>query len=273
LRRCFAISGLVASGLGALGRLLRFGLAATLGRALVDQCDRLGQRDRILLELGRDRGVDAARGDTGAVAAALHRDSAKRRVIADRLAGIRTKAPARALCGLLRDQRHGAIEADVEHLVAGLQARIGLVMAHERPEAAETGGNRQTGFGMLADLARQREQLQRELEVDIAGRGALRGAGAFRLLAFRVVLLLAELDIGPEAASLDPDIEAGVGVLTERAVGAGFTVGGELTSVAAFRIVRAADEGAELAGLQVELAAAAAGALPDVAAIGAWGVD
>ena len=64
-----------------------------------------------------------------------------------------------------------------------------------------------------------------------------------------------------------------VGILAENAVGAGLAVGRERTGVTAFRIIRAADEGAELAGLQIELAGAAGRALPDVAAIRARRID
>src|SRR5262249_55224571 len=161
--------------------------------ALVDQRDRLGQGDCVLFDLARDRGVDAARGDVGAVTAALHGNGSERWMIADCLAGVSAEAAARALPGLLRNPRDRAIEADVEALVAGFKAGVGLLVLDERPEAAEACGDRLTGLGMLADLARQRQQFERELELDITGRGALRDAGAFRLLALRIVFLLAEL--------------------------------------------------------------------------------
>ena len=224
--------------------------------------------------VARDRGVDAAGRDIGAVAAALDRDTAKRRMIAERLAGIGAEtAAARALGDLLGDQRHRAIEPDVEHLVAGLEAGIGLLMAHERPEAAEAGRDRLAGLRMLADLARQRQQLQRQFEFDVAGRHVLRNAGALRLFALGIILLLAELDIGAEPSGLHHDVEIGRRILAEDAVGAGFAVGGERTGVAAFRIVGAADEGAELSGLEVELAGAAGRALPEIAAILARRID
>src|SRR5581483_711512 len=133
-------------------------------------------------------------GDIGAVAAVLQCNGTKARMIAKRLAGISAEAPARTLCGLLGNQRHGAVESDIEDLVARFQARIGLVMADEWPEAADAGGDRLAGLRMLADLARQRQQLQRKLQLDIGGRRALGNAGAPRLLAFRIILLLAELD-------------------------------------------------------------------------------
>src|SRR5581483_5555893 len=127
---------------------------------------------------------------------------------------------------------------------------------------------------MAADFARQRQQFQRALKLEIAGRGSLRNAGALRLLALAIILLLAKLDVGPKTAGLDGDVEAGFGILAQHAIGGGLGgVGGERSGVATFRIVRAADEGAELAGLQIELAGAAGRALPDIPSVSADGVD
>src|SRR5258707_375397 len=79
------------------------------------------------------------------------------RMLAERLAGVGAETTAaRTLGNFFGDQCHRAVEADVEHLVAGFEARIGLLVAHERAEAADTGGDRLAGFRMLADLARQR---------------------------------------------------------------------------------------------------------------------
>src|SRR6202012_2227840 len=83
--------------------LLRL-LAAALGRALVDQRDRIRQRDRILVLVAGNGRVDAARGDVSAIAAVLDRDRAERGVIAERLARIGAEAAAaRALGDFLRD--------------------------------------------------------------------------------------------------------------------------------------------------------------------------
>ncbi len=195
-------------------------------------------------------------------------------MIAERLAGIGAEAAtAWALGDLLGDQRDGTVQTDIEHLIAGLEAGIGLLVLHERPEPAEAGGDRLPGFRMLADLARQRQQLQRQFEINIAGRGPLRNPGALRLLALGVILLLAELDVGAEPTSLHGDVEPGVRIGAEHAVGALGTVGRERPGVAAFRIVRAADEGAELAGLEVKPASAAGRALSDVAAIRTRRID
>ena len=81
-------------------------------------------------------------------------------MLAERLAGIRAEAAAaRSLGDLFRDQRHRAIEAAVEYLVTGFQARIGLFVTHERAEAADAGGDRLAGLRMFSDFARQRQQL------------------------------------------------------------------------------------------------------------------
>src|SRR5262249_18301012 len=150
--------------------LLASRLAAALGRALVNQGDRFGKRDLILVLVARDGRVDAAGGDIGAIAPILDRDRAKARGIGERPAGIWAEAAtARALCDLLRNQRHRAVEADSEDLIAGLEAGIGLVVLDEGTKAADAGGDRLARFGVLADLARQRQQLERVVEIDVAG--------------------------------------------------------------------------------------------------------
>jgi hypothetical protein len=81
-------------------------------------------------------------------------------MLAERLAGIGAEAAAaRALCDLFSNQCHRAIEADVEHLIAGFKTRIGLFVPHERAKAANAGGDRLAGLWMLSDFAWQRQQL------------------------------------------------------------------------------------------------------------------
>ncbi len=65
-------------------------------------------------------------------------------------------------------------------------------MLEERSVAAETGENGLAGFGVQADLARQRQKLSRLLEVDVGDLPALRQG---RPLGF---LAVAALDIGSE---------------------------------------------------------------------------
>src|SRR5882672_7549415 len=265
---CFGRLG----GLGLLGAPLR--LAAALGDAFVDQRDGFFERDGLLRLVAGDGGVDAARRDIGAVAAALDRDAAKGRMLAQRLAGIGAEAAAaRAFQNLLGNQRDRPVEPDIEHFVAGLEAGIGFLVAHERAEAAKTRRDRLAGLRMPADLARQRQQFQRQIKLDIAGRHVLRNAGALRLFALGIILGLAELDVGTEASGLHHDVEIGYRILAEDAVGAGFAVGGERTGVAAFGIIGAADKGAEFSGLEVKLAGTAGRTLPGIAAILARRID
>src|SRR4051812_42479742 len=126
---------LVLFGLGWL-RLLRhtLRLAAALGGTLIDQRDGLGQGDGLLRLVAGNGGIDAARGDIGAIAAALGHHGTESGMLAERLAWIGAKTPARPLCDFFRDQRHRAVEADVEHLVTGFKTRIGFFMPYERTE-------------------------------------------------------------------------------------------------------------------------------------------
>src|ERR1700761_3832214 len=50
-----------------------------------------------------------------------------------------------------------------------------------------------------------------------------------------IILLLAELDVGPEAAGLHGDVASSLGILAKHPVGALGIVGGKRTGVAAFR--------------------------------------
>src|SRR5262245_36741710 len=103
-------------------------------------------------------------------------------MLTERLARILLEpASARALGDLLGDQRDRAIEADAIDVVAGLQARIGLVVFHERTEAADACGDRFTRLRVATDFTRQRQQLQRQLERHVTWRRILRNSGAPRL--------------------------------------------------------------------------------------------
>src|SRR5262245_29240976 len=177
----------------------RFLLAAAARRARVDQADRLFERDGVGRHVGRQRGVDAVVAHIRAIAAALDHDrSALVGVVAERAAGIGAEAAlARALGLLLLDQRDRAVEPDGEHVVAVREVGVGLAVLHVGAEAADAGQDRLAVVGMLADLARQREQAERAGEIDVVGRQPLGQAGALGLLALD---RLAELQIGAEAA-------------------------------------------------------------------------
>src|SRR6187200_2394111 len=127
--------------------------------------------------------------------------------------GLARAAAAGAAILLFGDERHRPVETDGENILEALEIGEGALMLDERPVAAKPGQDRLTGLGMTADLARQRQQLERELEIDIVGLHALGQGGAGRLLA---VLALSELDIGAEAAVLQGHRQAGLGIIAEK---------------------------------------------------------
>src|SRR5207249_7367846 len=123
---------------------------------------------------------------------------------------------------------------------------------------ADAGGDRLAGFGMAANLTRQRQQTERCFEIDILGLYRTRQGDPLRLLA---ILGLAELDVVAVGALLDADRERRGRVVAERRIGAAglaFGVDAEGAGKAAFRVIRAADEGAEAAELQAQPPGAAA---------------
>ena len=75
-------------------------------------------------------------------------------------------------------------------------------MQDERAVAADAGDDRLAGFRMLADVARQRQQRQRLLEIDASP--ASQPLGRLARLAF--LASLAELHVGAEAAGAQRDL-------------------------------------------------------------------
>ena len=169
---------------------------------------------------------------------------------------------------LLRDQVHRAVEPHGEDFLDIGQVGVCAVMQHERSVAPDAGSDRLARLGMQADFARKRQQLQGLFEGEAVGRPAL---GQRRALRFGSV---AQLYIWAEPSRLQGNLEAAFGIGAEDAVagpGFGRAAGcriGKLHRVAALGIVRAADEGAELAQLQRELAFAAVRAATRVGAVG-----
>src|SRR5690606_5764153 len=110
--------------------------------------------------------------------------------------------------------------------------------------AADAGGDRLAGFRMRADRAREAQELQRPVEIEIGQ--IARDRGALRLLA------LAELDVRPEAADAARDSEARRGILAHRAVLVLAVLArlAEAAGIGAFGIVRAADERPVAAALE-----------------------
>src|SRR6266566_2377016 len=122
-----------------------------------------------------------------------------------------------------------------------------------RSEAAEARHDRFAGFGMKPHFARQRQKLQRLFQIHRLGREALGNAGALRLLA------IAQLHIGTEAPRFQRDFLAALGIDAERARlrAAILLAPPQLARVAAFGIIRTADEGAKFSELEIEPAIAA----------------
>src|SRR5690606_9594715 len=156
----------------------------------------------------------------------------------------------------------GAVHADGEDLAGLGQVGVDPPMFHVRTVAADPGLHRLAVLRVRPDLAREVEEHQRLSEVHRLRRPALGQARAGRL---RVVLGgLAALDIGPEAAGLQPDLLAAI--LAQHPLRRARLLavrGGERAGVAAGGVVRAADEGAARPrGLEREptLAAGRAGA-------------
>ena len=120
------------------------------------------------------------------------------------------------------------------------------------PEAAEARGNGLAGLRMQPHLARQRQELERAVEIDALGIGAL---GQRRTLGL-LPAILAELDIGPETAAAQRHLEPADRIDADRlplaAERGRVAAVGKLAGEAAFGIVGAADEGTELADLEAE---------------------
>src|SRR5262249_60921718 len=132
------------------------------------------ERDRCGGQVGRQRGVDAVVAGIGPVTSVLHHDgTAFVGMIAERAAGIGAAAAlVRALGALVFDQRHGAVEPDGEHVVTRGEIGVGLAVLHVGPEATDAGDDRLAIVGMLADLARERKQPERAVEVGVVGGAA-----------------------------------------------------------------------------------------------------
>src|SRR5687768_12573740 len=121
-------------------------------------------------------------------------------MLAEDLEWLARGAPGRAaaICRRFGELDHRCIHPRFEHLRGRLEPGIFAVMRQVRPVAADRRSDRIAGLGMIADRARQLEELERpfEIEIDILG-----NRGACRLLA------LAELEVRPEPPRLALDVE------------------------------------------------------------------
>src|SRR5262245_22487422 len=215
-------------------------------RARIQKSHGLLERDALRRDVRRQRGIDSVVAHIGPVAAAFDDDGpAFVRVLAERTARIGAEAAlARSLRAFFFDQRHGAVEPDREYVVAGRERAVGFAMLHIRTEAADAGNDGRAVSRMLADLARQREQPKRAVEIDVVRIDPLRQAGPFRLF---TVDPFAELQVRPETAGTQRNVEPARRILAEllhAAVGSAVRTvpGHELARIAAFRIVAAADK-------------------------------
>jgi len=168
--------------------------------------------------------------------------------------------PRRAFSGaFLGNERDRAVDPDLEELVHIRHVRVGLDVLHIGAIAPKVGDD---GFAILrapAHFARQRQEFETLFKIEIRHRPSVRNGRAPRLLA----LLRsgpAELRIGAEAAVLQQDAGCRSGLSPSTLPSGGISLlpcaAAEGAGEAASQIVRAADEGAELAELQRELARA-----------------
>ena len=129
-------------------------------------------------------------------------------------------------------------------------------MLDEGAVASKARSDRLAGLGMRTDLARQRQERQRQFERHFRRLLAARQAAALGLLAF---LFRRQLNIGPETAVMQADIAPGFGIDAQhlgfqRRLGAIAGAVRELARMAALGIVLAADESAVAADLEAEAA-------------------
>ena len=213
-------------------------------------------------------GVDLAVLGVGAVAALVQGDRLLvRRVLAQGPEG-RALAPRRGL----GDQDHGAVQADGQDVVVLGQGLVGRLVLHVGAVAADAGQDRLAGLGVRSDLARQGEQRQGRLEVDLHRAHALGQRAALRLFGALLLGGLAQLQVDPEGPLADRDRQAARRVRAQqaRAGQAGLGLGvlavdhRQRAGVAAVRVVGAADEAAGLADLQAQAAFLAGRAGPRV---------
>src|SRR5260221_4271784 len=266
-------------GLGACRRLRlrRWFLAAlalallALGLLCLEQLDGGLERQALGLHRAGHGGEQPVMADIGSITSLEELD--RRAVIGVQPDGAQWLRRLAALAWL-GEQADGAIEPDGQHVVIGRQRLEGGAVLEIGTEAAEPGGDRLAGFRVLADLARQGEQAQRGVEIDIGGDHAARQRNALGLGA---VFALAELDIDAVGALAQADRLAALGIDAEQLRSAIQRVGLAVTAldaerprVAAFGIVRAADEGAELAELEAEPSGGAARAEPRILAAGVF---
>src|SRR5690242_19019512 len=215
--RFFLAGGFLGGFLAKRGRsfLIRLvgGGAAGAARSLAvvrpggEQFHRLVERQGLGLDIARHRGIEAAMVYIGPVAPIKKIDRrAIRRMRAKALQWRRRAAARRARLG---EQADRAVEPDRQHVVVlGDGAEI-LAVLYIRAEAADRRDDHLAILGMGSDVARQRQKLQRPVEIDIAGRKVFRHRGEIGLF---LALAFAELHIETVGAFLQRDGQLGRGI-------------------------------------------------------------
>src|SRR5579883_3418987 len=171
------LRGLALAGLGALA-------APFSGGAGRERRDGLLEADLLRLLAFGQRRIGRAMLDIGAVAAL---ENAHRLAVGGMLAELAQRARSPRLH--LAQQVDGAVEPDGEHLLDAANALIGVVVLDIGAEAADARADRLAAFGMGADLPRQREELEGEIERDLLRLHAARQGDALGLGPRRRLLL------------------------------------------------------------------------------------
>src|SRR5579885_3605905 len=242
-------------------------LAAGLGDAIRDQSHCLIERHVLRIGSIWNRRIHLVMRDVRAEAAFAQRDrTAEFGMLAENFSGGRAAASLAAARGFFGKQRHRAVDADGEDVVAFFQVGVAVLMLDVGAVAADAGEDRLARLGMLADFARERQERERVFDIDIVELGAFGKARAFRL--FLAFLLLAELHVGSEASAAQRNLKTRFGIGAENFRGArAVAVGGKRAGIAAVGIVGAADKAAEFSGFQFQAAGAALRALARIAAV------
>ena len=113
----------------------------------------------------------------------------------------------------LREQRHRAVQADGQHIVAFGKGLVGAVMTQIGAVSTEAGVDRLSRFRVLSHLARQAEQGEGHLQIEGRGVEAFGKGDPLRLAVLRVDFVA--LDVMAVGALADAYGSA-VGVLAER---------------------------------------------------------
>src|SRR5208282_570008 len=246
---------------------------AAAGGFRLDEREGVVERDARRVGSFRQGRVDLAVADVGAEPALLDADRAALRMLAEKAAGTAAEARAAGAALLGDDEVDRAVGADFEHVVVAAEVGVGLAVLDIGAVPADAGQDRLAARRMPRHLARQREEREGILERHVLGLQATRQRGSFRLLA------LALLHVVAEAAAAQRDLFARFRVFAEHAhawtiaLAAFGPARRQDAGVFALGIVRAADEGAELAELQRQLPLPAHRAEAGVDAVAAVGKD